>query len=343
MTTSVEPRTDLAFTAGAASQRLVLRVAQLLAWLVHGRSLLRFRRRVGYWPNAARPRRYNEMMLWRKLFDHNPRFIVFSDKLATRALQARLCPDLALPELLWVGEDAARIPPAALLRPAVIKASHGCDYNHFRRRGAGDRALKPRQVRRLNAWLRRTYGRPQGEWAYRFVAPKLFVEALVTPDPGDELLDLSVHVVGGAPLFLEAIVRNKTAAQRKGYFHCDGTRWPELEPRRREADRKPALPADFTLPACRAEALVHAARLGAGVDYARVDFLVASGRLHGGEIAVYPGSGLTRHSEFAAYNDLLASRWDLTTSWFLTTPQPGLRGVYARALAALLRRDGPGA
>jgi hypothetical protein len=323
--------------------RLVLWVANALIYLRHPRHVRQFRWRVGYFPNAARPTRYSEKMLWRKLFDRNPLFVTFSDKLATKALQARLTPSLGLAEILWTGKSAAEIPGAALQRPVAIKASHGCDYSLFRRTGAADGPLKPRQVRRIDAWMRRAYGQHLLEWAYRHAGRRLFVEALIVPPPGEDLLDLSVHAADGVPLFIEAIAHNKTAQQRKGYFHSNGTRWPELEPVRQGPNPKPPLPADAALPACYREALAHALRLSAGVDYLRVDFLVAGGRLYGGEIAVYPGSGLARDSEFATYNALLAARWDLRKSWFLTTPQRGPRRLYAEAIGRSLQREGAGA
>lgn len=312
--------------------RPLLRLVNLLLYLRHARVMLQVRRRVGYWPDAARPRRAGEKMLWRKLFDRDPRFVTFTDKLATRALQARLCPDLATAQLLWSGSDAAAIPAEVLGRPIVIKASHGCGHSLVLRQGRA-RPLRRRQAAELNGWLRQTYGRHQAEWAYRHAGRRLFAEALIETAPGEELLDLSVHAVGGLPLFVEAILGNKTDRQRKGYFHPDGRRWPEIEPRRRDPARRPALPADYRLPGCLAEALRHAATLAAGVDYLRIDFLVARGRLHGGEIAVYPGSGLARLSEFQAYDALLTARWNLARSWFLTTPQRGWRRLYAAALA----------
>lgn len=331
--------TASAATSGARTgrDRWVLRIANLLLYLRHPRTVVQFRLRVGFFPNIARPRRFAELMLWRKCFDRNPRFVTFTDKLATKALAARLCPDLAQAEVLWAGDDVRQIPPAVLARPVVIKASHGCDFSHVRPRGARDRALRPRQIRRINGWLRRRYGQHLLEWAYRLAGRKLFAEAMILPPPGEELLDLSVHAADGVPLIIEAVVANKTARQRKGYFHPDGARWPELEPRRRVAVAKRTLPADFQLPMAYRAASTYAGRLGAGIDYARFDFLVAGEQLYAGEISVYPGSGLARHDEFLAYNTFLAARWSLLSSWFFQRPHRGLRGVYAAALANAFR------
>jgi hypothetical protein len=38
-----------------------------------------FKEGVGYRPRIALPKRYHEKMLWRRIFDHNPEFTLFSD------------------------------------------------------------------------------------------------------------------------------------------------------------------------------------------------------------------------------------------------------------------------
>jgi hypothetical protein len=315
--------------------RSIFRLVNLFTYLRHAYNIRRFRRRVGYFPDVARPLRYNEKMLWRKVFDRNPLFVIFSDKLAAKAFVSRLCPDLLLPEVLWVGDDASRIPAALLERPVVIKASHDCNKNFFPRPGNSHRDLP---IAKLNRWLRRVHGRSHLEWAYGLAARKLFAEALIVPDPGDEIIDLSVHAVDGVPVFIEAITGNKTTRKRKGYFRADGARWPELD--RKTDDARYQLPQDFRLPPSYVDAIGHTKRLGAGVDYARFDFIAASDRLYGGEITVYPGSGIGRHADFLVYNAVLSDRWDLTRSWFLRSGHGGLRRHYAEALGRFLAGGG---
>jgi hypothetical protein len=55
-----------------------------------------YRRRYRRFPNIANPQLYSERMLWRKTVDHNPQFIVFSDKLATKDFLRQRCPAHAL-------------------------------------------------------------------------------------------------------------------------------------------------------------------------------------------------------------------------------------------------------
>ncbi|WEK51015.1 MAG: hypothetical protein P0Y66_02810 [Candidatus Kaistia colombiensis] len=75
------------------------------------------------------------------------------------------------------------------------------------------------------------------------------------------------------------------------------------------------------------------ARLAAGTDYLRVDFMVVDGKLHGGEITPYPSAGLMTNSDPAVLAQMGRS-WDLGQSWFLRTPQSGWRAAYQ----AMLRR-----
>jgi hypothetical protein len=67
---------------------------------LHGKFLRRMRRV----PDVALPRDYTDRMLWRKLFDRNPLFVTFADKLATKDWVAARCPDLPMPATLWAGE-----------------------------------------------------------------------------------------------------------------------------------------------------------------------------------------------------------------------------------------------
>lgn len=313
----------------------ILWLTNTLARLSHPRYVRFFRKRVGYLPNVARPVRYSEMMLWRKLFDHNPIFVTFSDKLATKRRTADLCPTLLLPAVLWTGKDASTIPLEILARPVAIKANHGWGTNVFL---PGDQVLPADDVVAINGWIDRAHGERHLEWAYGHVEPTLFVEELILPEDGDELIDLSVHTVDGTPIFIEVITGQLAGNKRKGYFRTDGTRWPRLERQPAPgASAVPALPPDFRLPPCYLDALDHARVLGAGVDYVRIDFIAASGRLYGGEITVYPGSGLNRLAEFALYNSVMSRHWDLSKSWFLTTRQRGFRRLYTQALGRFLK------
>lgn len=322
--------------------RLTFWLVNLSVYLRHPVNIARFRRKVGYFPNVALPTRYNEKMLWRKIFDRNPLFITFSDKLATKEFQARHCPALSILPALWTGADASKIPAALLGKPVVVKASHGHACCFFNEPVSGDPeslSVDRIPVATINGWLSKAYGQGKLEWAYRFADKQLFVEELIGGSRDDSpLIDISVHASDGRCLVIEAIVHNKTRSQRKGYFRADGRRWPEIEKMPVTSADNPPLPDAFQLPPTYVEAIEHTRRLSAGIDYARFDFLARADRLYGGEITVYPGSGLTRHDQFINYNNYITENWDLSKSWFLSAAKSPRSSAYADALRRALSK-----
>ena len=136
----------------------------------------RYWRTIGRLPNIANPQRYSERMLWRKIIDHNPQFVLFSDKLATKDFLKDRCPDLPVPRTLWIGRDANAIPDELLRGDVFVKANHGCGFNYRIRGGQYDRGNLQKTTKR---WLGSVYGRKSGQWAYSKVEPKLFVEESV--------------------------------------------------------------------------------------------------------------------------------------------------------------------
>lgn len=318
------------------SDGLTFWLVNIATYLRHPINIARFRLQVGYFPNVAVPRRYNEKMLWRKVFDHNPQFTIFADKLATKRFQAERRPGLRVLPVLWKGRDASEIPQESLLKPFAIKASHAPGRDFFATPGVGTQRLP---VDAINDWLRTTYGRGKLERAYRHAEKAIFVEEQIVAACNSPLVDISIHATDRRCLFIEAIINNRSDDRQKAYFRPDGTRWHAIEKKRATGDGNQPLPNDFRLPATYVEALEHAHHLSLGVDYARFDFLSRADQLYGGEITVYPGSGLTRHTQFIDYNAFLADQWDLSKSWFLNTPQRRIAGVYADALRRLLDRE----
>lgn len=296
------------------------------AWFYFTRPLfvVRCRRHLGYWPNLATPLKFAGLMQWRKLFDHNPQFVVFSDKLATKEWIAARLPELPMAETLWVGDRPEDIPDALLVPGNVAKTNNGSGQNYF-----PHRKLLPREAvnRLFRRWQRATALRRVAgwldnaqEWAYRRVTPRIFVERHIDPD--DELVDIAVRVMGGTPLLVSCALDFKTDATTLGYFWPDGSLL--------DAPRVNTLPAGFTLPVHFTEAVRLATELGQGADYLRIDFLASGGKLHAGEITCYPASGFGADEWFI---QVMYRRWleTLPLSWVLSTDQPWPKRLYLSA------------
>lgn len=281
----------------------------------------------------ADPRCVNDKFTWRKIFDRDPRFTTVSDKLAAKDWVARRDTGLAIAPVLWQGSDAAEIPEHLLRAPGMLKANHGCGTNIPLPTPSRDRADL---IHRANGFLQVDHGRDTSQWAYFDIPRRLFVEAWCgAPDaPLDELkfylfggrLHRVVHI-GGRFADLAANIYDRTPDET----------WQLSEIPAAVSSAK----LDRPLPATFAAAERAALTLGGAFDHMRVDILTDGRTNWFGELTVYNLSGYMSVCGHVPDHPM-ARDWDLRQSWFLTTPQPGWRGIYARALRRQIdRREGP--
>ncbi len=290
------------------ADRIVLSAVNAGSYLRHPRLALYFRRRLGHWGNFAAPLQLSELMQWRKVFDHNPAFVTFCNKHATKAWVAERVPDIASPPTEWIGTRPEDIPDSLLAPGHVIKVNSATSLNYFPHREHLPRKAAERRLRRWLDFHPRDWWRRSrlGEWAYRPNRPLLMVEPLLA----EAVVDIGVRAFNGEVSFVSVATAYKTGQDRIAFFWPDGSRLPASD------FAEVALPPDYTVPQI-AEAVSLARRLSRGFDYLRIDFLVAEGRLWMGEITVYPASGLGGSNDRA---ELTYRQWlgTLETSWVLS-------------------------
>lgn len=294
------------------------------AFARHPRLHAKFLRRLRRLPDVAVPRQYADRMLWRKLFDRNPIFVTFADKLATKAWIAERCPDLPLPATLWRGADPAAI-PRGLLRPGVIvKANHGSNFNLAIRD-----AVPPHEqvVATARRWLATPWGHRRGEWHYAQVRREVFVEEMVGGD--GPLADIQIRAGGGRAGLCSVTFDTKTPRQTVRYMDTAGN---ALTDSLHDVKAAPdALPTPPRFP----DAVAAARVLSREVDFARFDFLADGRGLWAGEITLFPAAGYADlEGELRA---LVLGCWDLRRSWFLREGAAQAGGFAQRYAAALLR------
>ncbi|TPM41472.1 ATP-grasp fold amidoligase family protein [Mesorhizobium sp. B2-3-4] len=310
------------------TDRIVLSAARIWLTLLHPVLVVRFVIKLGYLPNPAAPARYHELLLWRKILDRNPLFVTLTDKLAAKVYIRDACPEIAIPETLWSGRNAANIPAGLLTGTVVVKASHGCAMNLFVSRGEPDRTAI---IRKASRWLRKRYGRRNGEWAYWPVVPTIFVEERLALCGGTIATDIKVHVCSG--VISHVWVEDKHA-ERSLLFDRHATPLPGRDPDYPRENQ--ALPVNARLIDYVGQAISIAPDIAGDLDYVRIDFLVTDDRLYAGEITVYSaaGYGTWTNPAIAAEIERL---WRLDQSAFLRRPHTGLMRLYADALRARCR------
>lgn len=295
------------------------------------RRVLRRNRGQGLWrPNVARPLNANEKYAWRKVFDHDPRFVLLSDKQAVKEWVGRLALPIQMPRTLWCGTDARDMPAEVLEGDVVVKATHGWCMNLFAR----DRK-EPLEIwlDRANAFMSASHGHRDQEWAYFHVPRRLLAEEVIRPATGC-LIDLKLYTFG---THVEQIVLiSNRGSERVGAI------WePDPQGHFVRLDIKTAVSEEIDshpLPDCIGEAIRLASHIGADFDHLRVDFMTDGACLYLGEITVYNLGGHAHWTGDVSDTPLNRS-WDLRRSWFLRSPQTGWRQLYASALRRAIERE----
>lgn len=262
---------------GKPSWQTQLRVA--LLYLARHHRLVRYHR----------PVRFTDWIQWRKLYDHNPRMPLLADKLAVKAhVAAELGSEWVTPTLF----HGRSLPAAPAWKPPIaVKSRHGSNQNAFVRTGSEDWEAIRAAARQ---WVSKPYGTLLDEWLYRHVPPGVLVEPFIGTD-GILPIDYKIYVFGGRAACVK-VDRNREQGHWRAIYDLE---WrPIWAP---AGWRHPPPPASL-------EAMIEAAeRLGAGFDFARVDFYEIAGRPRFGEITFYPGSGLSRLPDSLDY--WLGSLW----------------------------------
>jgi len=315
--------------------KLLMWMSNLVVLATYGRTALTYFAYFFKFPNVILPKDINEKMFWRKVFDHDPDFTVFSDKLAVKDYARSVLPDLACAEVYWRGSDIRSAPAEAFAKPSIFKPNHTSGL--FVRLPGGRPDVATLQALG-SRWLRRRHDKVLAQWGYLNVKPELFLEQDLSTSASTELLDLNLYVFGESVALIIATLGEKTGNERVGLFDATGKRLEAYRKSLPLRKRPVALPADFKLPVSTTELCASALALAGGKDHLRVDFMWNGEQLYLCEITVYPGSGFRLFSDPAIIRQM-SQLWNLNRSWFLTSRQTGWRARYAKWLRHKLEED----
>jgi hypothetical protein len=240
---------------------------------------------------------------WRMQHDRNPMLVVTQDKYLVRG-HAR-SRGVATARLIHVAERVESMPFAALPSDCMIKASHGCGWNILRTGGAffdyangadfgagadgrGMRSTQaPLSAEEVAAtcrhWLRQNYS--PGEWAYTRMKPRILAEELLQSRRGGELMDFRCYAFDGVVKAISVGSPSYRRDKLNVFFDPDWTPIRLTRYRERLPDPLPAKPDVLR------EMLEAAARLGRGLDFARIDLYDTTKGVVVGEMTAYPEAG----------------------------------------------------
>ncbi|SIN79044.1 ATP-grasp fold amidoligase family protein [Vannielia litorea] len=304
--------------------------AAVEAWarLRHGKALRWLRKTEGAprRQSVALPDCANDKFTWRKLFDHDPRFVQLSDKATQRDWPGAARCGVPWVPMLWVGDDIAAFPDALFARDIILKGAHCSGRTIFAEAGTLTREALHARTRRT---LRRTHGRKAAEWAYRHLPHRILAEPML--GSSEAVTDIKFYTYGGQ---IERVIH---LSDRRGKLGRSEWLWRDGTFRRLPGPPQPGF-SDLRaeLPDITWRAMETAQDLGAHFDHVRVDFLSDGQGLWLGELTFYTNAGFY-HGDLGTSPAAPTNRmWDLRRSWFMQSPQRGWREAYRRALARSL-------
>jgi len=241
--------------------------------------------RLGYWPNIAHPRSFNEKMAHRQIFAPHPLAPLVADKWRVRRYVAERGLAHILNEVYLVTDAPEEIMFDDLPNRFVIKANHGCGMNLIvKDKGSIDR---PQVMRQCREWLGRKYGWESRncEMHYDAIPPLILVEKFIEDPEHDVPVDYKFYSFHGTVRMIQ-VDRSRSSVHHSNLYTRE---WKDtgvrgLVPRSAEATpRPPGLE----------EMVQIAERLGHDFDFCRVDLYAPDpGTILFGEITMHPAGGL---------------------------------------------------
>jgi len=245
---------------------------------------LRYKAKLGRYPDLRNPKLFTEKMQWLKLHDRCPEYVRFVDKYEARKIISEKCGAKYLIPLLGVWDSADDIDFSKLPDQFVLKCTHDSggivicrDKNTFDIKAA---------KQRLTKLLKYNYFWHSREYPYKKVKPRIICEKYMTDESVTELKDYKVSCFNGEPKFIQLDYDRYTSHKRNMY----DTEWNPL------SFSVNAFYADalrtFKRPSALDEMLDISREMSKGYPFLRVDFYVVNETLYLGELTLYPASGM---------------------------------------------------
>jgi hypothetical protein len=238
---------------------------------------------LGHYPDLVECRDFNDRMQWLKLFDQSTDIIRCSDKILVRDYIQERVGTRHLVELFQTHDHFDQIEFSNLPSSFVIKANHDSGTVVLVRDAASFDKAAARGV--IEQALGRTFGGEYGEWAYKYVKPRVLVEEFIEPENSVPPPDYKFYCVHGNVKFMHYI-----------YDRGHGTKEQTID--RFGNDLRCPLHEAFELgtgfrkPKMWDEMIHIAERVSSEMKFVRVDMYSSGERILVGEMTFWPATGI---------------------------------------------------
>lgn len=281
------------------SQLLDSFVANLLFWLSDELYLkLRFRFKMGYWPDFDNPRTFQEKINWLKLHDRNPRYTKMVDKYAVKEYVANIIGNEYIIPTLGVWDKPDDVDFDALPDQFVLKTTHGggsggvviCkDKKTFDRNEA---------LSILRTSMNSDIYRNLREWPYKGVKRRVIAEKYMVPkgmigNPSYDLSDYKFFCFNGEPKYCQ-VIRDRHSKETIDFYDMN---WQHQE----FVGLNPIISGGAKLtngvnpvprPLLLDDMIGICYKLSEHMKFVRIDLYVIDDVIYFGEITLYPASGI---------------------------------------------------
>lgn len=241
--------------------------------------------RTGRFPNSKHPIDFNDELFMIRM-RHGIREARGADKFAVREIVRQAGAEHLLPKNYGVFDSVEELDLSALPDECVLKCTHGCGFNIFKR---VEDHLDPGTVKmHLRNWLAEKYGLQSAEYHYLKIKPRILIEELVGSG-SSELVEIQAFCFSGRVEFLLARNDIGLATSHPSRFAQSFDReWNRLSLRIDEEN----CPTVFARPAQLEEIISVSEKLSADFRHVRVDFLICGKRLSFGEMTFTTSGGI---------------------------------------------------
>ncbi len=252
----------------------------------------RYKKRFGRPLDLARPKTFNEKILWKQVYGDNKAYARLSDKYAVRKHIAETIGKEYLIPLQYTTTDPRCIPFDTLDYPVIIKSNHASGQKIILKdKSAIDRKAV---IRECTRWLNINYYDAFRESQYKDIVPRIVVESLLVNKQGRIPIDYKLHCFNGKVECILAMDGRFETDRKIGFFD---TKWKFLPFNYGVEEGGTFLwkhSKSFKKPKNLKKMVALAEKLAKDFDFVRVDLYSVQDKIYFGELTFTPGAGLNK-------------------------------------------------
>lgn len=245
---------------------------------------IKYRFRMGRRLNLDNPQTYNEKLQWLKLYNHNPQYTQYVDKVKVKALITKAIGGGYVVPTIAVWDTVEDIDWQQLPNSFVIKCNHDSGGLVIcKNKEDLDIELAKKKLK----WsLEHDNYSVTREWPYKNVKRRLICEEYLEDSETNELRDYKFFCFDGVPrvMMIASDRAKKNIETKLDFFDMDFNHMPLVR-------THPNSSTPLKKPVCFEEMKTIASKLSQGFPHVRVDLYEVNGKVYFGELTFFTGGG----------------------------------------------------